>query len=142
MISEGRKKEFEAFGWTPDQIPDPQDEQTFLQSRLNWAEVTEQPHRSLLQWHKDLINLRRSQSQLTDGNLNAVNVRFDEEAQWLVLERGNLLIACNLGPAPVNVEAGNGAQVLLASDDSISLSGANINLGPDSVAVLSTEPPS
>ena len=136
MISEGRKKEFEAFGWAPDQIPDPQDEQTFLQSKLNWAELTEQPHRSLLQWHKDLINLRRNQSKLSDGNLNAVNVRFDEQAQWLVLERGNLRVACNLGQAPVDVEAGEGAQILLASDDSIALSGANIKLGPDSVAVL------
>jgi maltooligosyltrehalose trehalohydrolase len=141
MISEGRKKEFVAFGWAPDQIPDPQDEHTFLQSKLNWAELTEQPHRSLLQWHKDLISLRRNQSKLNDGNLNAVNVRFDEEAQWLVLERGNLRIACNLGREPANVEVGNGAQVLLASDDSIALSGANIKLGPDSVAVLSVPPP-
>jgi maltooligosyltrehalose trehalohydrolase len=139
MISEGRKKEFEAFGWAPDQIPDPQDEQTFLQSKLNWAELTEQPHRSLLQWHKDLISLRRNQSKLTDGNLNAVNVRFDEQAQWLVLERGNLRVACNLGHAPVDVEVGDGSRILLASDDSIALSGANIKLGPDSVAVLSTK---
>jgi maltooligosyltrehalose trehalohydrolase len=138
MISEGRKREFEAFGWAPDQIPDPQNEQTFLRSRLNWAELTEQPHGSLLQWHKDLIHLRRSQSKLTDGNLNAVNVRFDEEAQWLVLERGTLCIACNLGKAPANIEVGSGAQILLASDDSIALTGANIQLGPDSVAVLST----
>jgi len=136
MISEGRKREFVAFGWAPDQIPDPQDEQTFLQSKLNWAELTEQPHRSLLQWHKDLISLRRNQSKLNDGNLNAVNVRFDEEAQWLVLERGNLRIACNLGQTLVNVEVREGARILLASDDSIALSGAYVKLGPDSVAVL------
>jgi maltooligosyltrehalose trehalohydrolase len=103
---------------------------------LNWAELTEQPHRSLLQWHKDLISLRRNQSKLNDGNLNAVNVRFDEEAQWLVLERGNLRIACNLGQTLVNVEVGEGARILLASDDSIALSGAYVKLGPDSVAVL------
>jgi maltooligosyltrehalose trehalohydrolase len=141
MISEGRKKEFEAFGWAPDQIPDPQDEQPFLQSKLNWEELTEEPHCSLLQWHKDLINLRRGQSQLTDGNLNAVNVRFHEEAQWLVLERGNLRIACNLGQAPVNLEVGKEAQLLLASDDSIVLSGENISLGPDSVAIMSVAAP-
>jgi maltooligosyltrehalose trehalohydrolase len=141
MISEGRKKEFVAFGWAPDQIPDPQDEQSFLRSKLNWAEMTEQPHRSLLQWHKDLITLRRNQSKLSDGNLNAVNVRFDEDAQWLVLERGNLRVACNLGQAPVDVEVGDGSQILLASDDSIALSGANVKLGPDSVAVMSVAVP-
>jgi maltooligosyltrehalose trehalohydrolase len=137
MISEGRKREFVAFGWAPDQIPDPQDEQTFLQSKLNWAELTEQPHRSLLQWHKDLISLRRNQSRLTDGNLNAVDVRFDEQAQWLLLERGNLRVACNLGHEPVALEVGDGSRILLASDDTIALSGTNIKLGPDSVAVLS-----
>ena len=137
MISEGRKKEFVAFGWAPDQIPDPQDEQTFLQSKLNWAEMTEQPHRCLLQWYKDLITLRRNQSKLSDGNLNAVNVRFDEDAQWLVLERGTLRVACNLGQAPVDVEVGDGSRILLASDDSIALSGTNLKLGPDSVVVMS-----
>ena len=137
LISEGRKKEFVAFGWSPDQIPDPQDEQTFNQSKLNWAELGDPPHASLLQWHKDLISLRRSRSELSDGNLNAVQVRFDEEAQWLVLERGKLRIACNLGNAPVDVELGNGAQLLLASDDSVHLNDARIELGPDSVAVVS-----
>src|ERR1700761_7387318 len=82
MISEGRKKEFEAFGWQPDQIPDPQDEQTFLRSKLNWAELSEEPHASILQWHKDLIKLRREGSELSHGNLNAIEVRFDEKGQW------------------------------------------------------------
>src|SRR6201996_7615378 len=141
MISEGRKKEFEAFGWAPDEIPDPQEEQTFLQSKLNWSELTEEPHASLLQWHKDLIKLRHERSELSDGNLNAIEVRFDEEAQWLVLERGSLRIACNLGQAPVEVELGRGGQILLASDNSISLSGDKIRLGPDSVAVVSVLSP-
>ena len=99
--------------------------------------MNEEPHASLLQWHKDLINLRRNSSELSDGNLNAVQVGFDEAAQWLVLERGSFRIACNLGDAPVEVEIGNGGQLLLASDDSIALSGTNIKLGPDSVAVVS-----
>jgi maltooligosyltrehalose trehalohydrolase len=137
LISEGRKREFEAFGWSPDEIPDPQDENTFKQSRLNWDELAVEPHASLLQWHKDLIHLRRKHSELTDGNLNAVQVRFDEQAQWLVLERGCLRVACNLGKDPVEVEVGDGAQVLLASDDSINVTGAKIRLGPDSVAIVS-----
>ena len=141
MISEGRKREFVSFGWAPEQIPDPQDEQTFNQSKLNWAELTEQPHASLLQWHKDLIRLRHEWSELSDGNLNAVAVRFDEQAQWLMLERGSLRIACNLGQAAVDMEVGNRAQLLLASDGSIAISDAVIRLGPDSVAVLSVPPP-
>ena len=36
----------------------------------------------------------------------------------------------------MDVEIGPGAQLLLASDDSIALTGASIKLGPDSVAVV------
>ena len=32
LISEGRKKEFVAFGWSPDQIPDPQARSRFTSS--------------------------------------------------------------------------------------------------------------
>ncbi len=138
-ISEGRKREFVAFGWKPDEIPDPQAEKTFNDSRLKWSELNEQPHAELLQWHKDLIGLRHSRNELSDGNLNAVQVRFDEETQWLVLERGPIRVACNLGQALIGLEIGEGAKVLLASDDSIELTGAHLNLGPDSVAVLSLE---
>ncbi len=137
-ISEGRKKEFVAFGWSPDQIPDPQAEQTFTDSILRWDELREEPHASLLQWHKDLIQMRRSRSELTDGNLNAVKVCFDEEAQWLIVQRGSIRIACNFSQAPVELEGGNGAQLLLASDDSVRLSGERLQLGPDSVAILAS----
>ena len=136
LISEGRKKEFVAFGWSPDEIPDPQEEQTFKNSILNWSELGEEPHASLLKWHRDLIRLRCESSELSDGNLNAVHVRFDEVAQWLVLERGPFRIACNFAQAPAAVEIGSGGQLLLASDDSVSLGGAIVQLGPDSVAVV------
>ena len=135
-ISEGRKKEFVAFGWKPDEIPDPQQEQTFLQSRLNWSELSEPLHASLLQWHKDLIHLRHSYSEFSDGNLNAVHVTFDESAQWLLLKRGHLRVACNLGQAPVTLEVGAKPNLLLASDDSVSLQGESIRLGPDSVGIV------
>ncbi|MGH9558730.1 MAG: malto-oligosyltrehalose trehalohydrolase, partial [Bryobacteraceae bacterium] len=37
-VSEGRRKEFGAFGWKPDKIPDPGDPLTFLRSKLDWTE--------------------------------------------------------------------------------------------------------
>ena len=135
-ISEGRKNEFAHFGWDANQIPDPQDEQTFIDSHLNWADLGKEPHDGLLQWHKDLIHLRRSRSELSDGNLNLVKVEFDEEAQWLVMQRSTVRVACNLGKKPVQLPIESGSQLLLASDDSISISGEKVLLGPDSVAVL------
>jgi maltooligosyltrehalose trehalohydrolase len=135
-ISEGRKKEFVAFGWSPDQIPDPQAEQTFTDSILKWGELRDEPHASLLRWHKDLIHLRRRRSELSDGNLNAVSVRFDEEAQWLILQRGSTSIACNLSKVPVELDMSSSAQLLLASDDSVRMSGELLQLGPDSVGIV------
>ena len=135
-ISEGRKKEFVHFGWNEDEIPDPQAEQTFTDSRLNWENLDKQPHAGLLQWHKDLIHVRRNRSELSDGNLNLVKVEFDEEAQWLVMQRSTVRVACNMGKEPVDLAIEPGSKILLASDDSIHVIGDKVKLGPDSVAVL------
>ena len=37
--AEGRRAEFAEHGWDADEIPDPQDPQTFLRSKLDWGEV-------------------------------------------------------------------------------------------------------
>ena len=40
--------------------------------------------------------LRRAVPALADGRLDRVRVGFDEEARWLVVERGPVAVACNL----------------------------------------------
>ena len=40
-VTEGRRREFEAHGWAAEDVPDPQDEQTFRRSQLDWAELHE-----------------------------------------------------------------------------------------------------
>ncbi len=40
-VSEGRRREFAAFGWNPDHVPDPQDPQAFDRSKLVWNELDE-----------------------------------------------------------------------------------------------------
>src|SRR5439155_717104 len=47
-VSEGRRREFEAFGWRSELIPDPQDRATFERSRLRWEEVDEHAHADML----------------------------------------------------------------------------------------------
>ena len=58
-VREGRRREFAAFGWNPDLVPDPQDPQTLERSKLRWEEVGEPPHREILEWYRALIALRR-----------------------------------------------------------------------------------
>ena len=43
--AEGRIAEFERMGWDPAVVPDPQDPETFLRSKLDWAELTDRPAR-------------------------------------------------------------------------------------------------
>lgn len=64
-VQEGRRKEFEAFGFD-ENIPDPQDEKTFLQSKINWQKRKEGVHNIILKWHTELIRLRKECSPLKD----------------------------------------------------------------------------
>ena len=83
-VREGRRKEFAAFGSKPEDIPDPQAPETFQHSKLNWDELSHEPHAGLLDWHRRLINLRQTEPALSDGRREAVLTRFDESAGWLL----------------------------------------------------------
>ncbi|MBT9332891.1 malto-oligosyltrehalose trehalohydrolase [Paracidobacterium acidisoli] len=135
LVSEGRKKEFAAFGWSPEEIPDPQDEATFERSKLQWAERERPPHAELLQWHRDLIAFRRSMPELRNGNLSEVQVRFDEEAKWLVLQHGRVHVAFTLNPAGSEIAVPQHAHLALQSDAAVTLDQGRLRLPQDSVAI-------
>jgi malto-oligosyltrehalose trehalohydrolase len=113
--SEGRRAEFAAFGWDPAEIPDPQDEATFLRSKLDWQERDCVGHRELLSWYRELIALRRGRPELTDPRLGQVRVDYDEDRRWLVVARGRLRIAANLGPDTAVLPLGRPGTGLLAA---------------------------
>lgn len=106
--AEGRKAEFAEHGWDADEIPDPQDPETFLRSKLNWSEVSEGDHDRLHRTYRELIALRRTEPDLADPWLDHMSIDFDEQQRWIVLHRGALSIICNLGsdsvPVPVTGE--------------------------------------
>lgn len=104
--AEGRKAEFAEHGWDASKkgdIPDPQDPQTFLRSKLNWDEVDSGDHARLLGVYRDLIALRRNDPDLADPWLEHLTVEFDEAERWIVVHRGRLRIACNLGADPATM---------------------------------------
>jgi len=136
-VRAGRCKEFEAFGWKREEIPDPQDRSTFERSKLDWAEVTNEPHRELLEWYRCLIKLRREEPSLSDGRRDRVGTRHDEVQRWLAVERGPITIACNLAGDAQSIPLPEGARtVLLASEPVEKLKHDRIVLRPDSVAIL------
>ncbi len=138
-VSAGRRREFAHFGWDPGQLPDPQDPATFERSRLEWAELGKEPHASLLAWHRRLIALRRQLPSLTDPRLDRTSAECDEDAGWLVVRRGPVVLAANLGASTWTFPAGQGARLIAASDPRIERSRHSLVLPPDTVAILADE---
>jgi maltooligosyltrehalose trehalohydrolase len=77
-VRDGRREEFEAFGWDAAQMSDPNDPETFERSRLDWAELDEPAHRAMLDWYRKLIALRRRLPVWTRAVGEDVDVRIDE----------------------------------------------------------------
>jgi maltooligosyltrehalose trehalohydrolase len=145
-VSSGRKSEFAEHGWGASEVPDPQDKQTFLRSKLDWTQPGQEPYRSLLDWYRSLLALRRARPELTDPRLDRVRVSYDEEARWLLVHRGPLRIAANLGEAaariPLDAAPDSAAPALLiASGPGISVTESEITLPPATFAVADTAPP-
>jgi maltooligosyltrehalose trehalohydrolase len=113
--AEGRKAEFADHGWNADEIPDPQDPQTFYRSKLDWSEADTGEHARLLGVYRDLISLRRSEPDLADPWLDRLGIDYDETHRWIIVHRGRLAIACNLGAEPVAVPVGG--EVVLCWDE-------------------------
>lgn len=124
----GRIAEFAEHGWDPAVVPDPQDPGTFASSKLDWTEPTQPNHAELLALYRSLTALRRAVPELADPRLDRVQVDFDEQQRWLVVHRGRLRIAVNLGDDAQTVPLDSPAMdVLLATEP-------GFVFGPDLVA--------
>jgi maltooligosyltrehalose trehalohydrolase len=131
-VSEGRRNEFAAFGWNPEQVPDPQDAATFERSKLHWEETQSE----LLAWYRKLIAFRRAQPSLTDGRLDRVSVAFDEHAAWLVMRRGAVEIACNFAQDWQAIPVTPTAKNVICSEPEWRIRPGLIELPADSVAII------
>ena len=68
-----------------------------------------------------------------------MNTRFDESARWLVVERGPISVACNLGAERQRVPIrARRHVVLLASETGVETIDTAVLLPPEAVAVLKT----
>ncbi|MFF3443418.1 malto-oligosyltrehalose trehalohydrolase [Streptosporangium sp. NPDC002721] len=139
-----RRREFVGFGYDDwaEKAPDPGEEMTFLRSKLDWSELDDDAHRAHLDWYRALIALRRAHPELTDPRLE--RVRVDHGESWLVVHRGGLRVAANLGPVALTVKLGTGrfapGHILLASDPSATTEGEELFLPPRSLAVVRLDP--
>ncbi len=139
LVSEGRKREFAAFGWDPASIPDPEKRETFEKSKLKWDEVSQPEHSEMRAWYCALIRLRRSTSCLNDGEPGRTHVSWDQDQMWLSMDRGNVRVVCNLASAERAFPLAEEVQVVLGSQAGVSIKNGILNLPPDSVAIVRIE---
>jgi maltooligosyltrehalose trehalohydrolase len=138
-VREGRRAEF-AFE-SSDQAPDPLSIETFERSKLNWAELDDADHADMVRWFRALIALRGKFAGLTDGRLDAIRTYFDEGQQWLVVERGPIVILCNFAretrhPRVERLQLG---RLIMSSKGSCRVEDNRVTLPGESIAVFADE---
>ncbi len=133
-VTNGRRREFRAFGWPADAVPDPQARATYERSILKWDEVHEGSHAHMLAWYRQLIELRRVRLIAAEAAADTTNAWYDSTRSLLAYTRSDLLVCCNLGDETVRVPEAMGATLLLSSDHGVSAEDTP-TLNANSVAV-------
>ncbi len=121
---EGRREEFAAFAQFSEEIPDPQDPETFRRSKL-----TRKGDPALAELYRRLVALRR---ELPIGDLDTID--FDESEQWLRLRRGPFELICNFAAHHVRLPCER-ERLLIVTDDETRLQDGWIELPELSGAV-------
>jgi maltooligosyltrehalose trehalohydrolase len=85
-VRRGRRAEFAAFGWRPEDIPDPQDEATFERSRLSEGKPGPEGA-ALYQLYRELLRLRRERPALARLDRERAEVTCLDGEEVLVLRR-------------------------------------------------------
>lgn len=99
-VRQGRRREFSAFAWQGEP-PDPQAEETFLRSKLNWDLKKAGHHQVLWKWYQALIQLRKTQPALQHLERDGVEVElFSNSGLALHRRQGSqaLLALFNFSP--------------------------------------------
>ncbi|KYH43544.1 malto-oligosyltrehalose trehalohydrolase [Branchiibius sp. NY16-3462-2] len=137
-VSKGRKAEFASHGWGS-QVPDPQDEATFIRSRLDWSQPTGGDHARLLDWYRTLITLRQQITDLSDASLGTVATTIDDDL--IRIQRGAHRLVVNLRSESVPIGLGPGEVVVAAFDAELDRTTAGsdkpvVNVDPDGTVLV------
>lgn len=139
-VREGRHEEYLTLleeGGAESSWADPQDEETFRSSRLQWTKIADADRADMLRFYKDAIALRRSSRALREPDRALTQVTFHEASRSLIIERraarleGSSVQRPELPPPPAALPpaAVDGFSVVLLAN----LGTANVELAlPDS----------
>jgi maltooligosyltrehalose trehalohydrolase len=85
-VRRGRREEFARFSWNQD-MADPQSEETFFHSKLNWALQAEGQHRILWLLYQELLRLRREIPSLARLDKDTLEVTSFRDEKILLINR-------------------------------------------------------
>jgi maltooligosyltrehalose trehalohydrolase len=131
-ITNGRRSEFAAFGWAPQDVADPQAPETFARSVLRWDERDDGEHAAALAWYRTLIAIRKKLAALADDDFDHVGAIANDDL--LLMQRGAITVAVNFGDEPRTVALAGGG--VLAAVGDVTTTDAGMIVGGESAAVL------
>jgi maltooligosyltrehalose trehalohydrolase len=85
-VRDGRRREFARFTWA-EEIPDPQNPQTFERSRLTHSLREQGHHSALLRFYRDLITLRKRSPALHTCNKECLDAMVIPDNDLLLVRR-------------------------------------------------------
>jgi malto-oligosyltrehalose trehalohydrolase len=131
LVTLGRRREFARFARFADesaqaQIPDPNDEQTYLRSKLDWSCIEQPAHASWLVFYRSLLAVRftRIVPRLREGGRPQSSFRALSKtaltARWRLSDGTSLTLYTNLGNEAAALDAPPaGAPLFLVAEESM-----------------------
>lgn len=100
-VRRGRRAEFSEFHAMAE-APDPQAEETFNRSKLQWSLIEKEPHATMLKYYKALIRLRKTDPVLSSLERGGLEAEADEKSGTLIVKRkvrnASLICLMNFSP--------------------------------------------
>jgi maltooligosyltrehalose trehalohydrolase len=105
-VRQGRTEEFARFRWGGE-IPDPQSDETFRRSKLNWELRSEGRHRVLFDFYRELLRLRREIPALAQLDKKSTEASAFAREKTLYFRRwsgsGQIFAVLNFDARPVQL---------------------------------------
>lgn len=86
-VRNGRKKEFAAFFNDEGEVPDPQSEQTYLNSKLDWTCLEDARHAAMFRYYRRLIAVRKHSRILASCDRERLHLSVQNSEKCLVVHR-------------------------------------------------------
>jgi maltooligosyltrehalose trehalohydrolase len=106
-VKRGRKEEFTAFQWGGE-IPDPQDETTFLRSKIHLDKRHNEKHKILFEFYKTLIRLRKEMPSLPTLREKGIQIETFEQEKVILIkftcEEDRVICIFNFSDKPIKIE--------------------------------------